>query len=52
MTQPDQYTLPEQPVAPAVERPEALFSATGAVIGLRAARARLVGGNRLVDVWL
>jgi hypothetical protein len=52
MTQPDQYTLPEQPVAPAVERPEALFSATGAVIGLRAARTRLVGGNRLVDVWL
>ncbi|WP_426503077.1 hypothetical protein ACPPVO_36395 [Dactylosporangium sp. McL0621] len=52
MTQPDQYTLPEQPMATPVERPKALFGAAGALIGLRAASTRLAGGSRLVDVWL
>lgn len=52
MTQPDQYTLPSQPTATAVERPKALFDDVAGVIGLRAATARLDGPNRLLDVWL
>ena len=52
MSDPDQYTLPEQPVATPVERPRALLAGTGGVIGLRAATARLAGGDRLLDVWL
>jgi hypothetical protein len=49
---PDQYTLPEQPVATPVERPKALFAGGDGVIGLRAASARQSNGNRLLDVWL
>jgi hypothetical protein len=49
---PDQYTLPEQPTATPVERPQALFAGRDGVIGLRAASARLAGTDRLVDVWL
>jgi hypothetical protein len=52
MTAADQYTLPEQPVATPVERPKALLQGDAGVIGLRAASARLSGGNRLLDVWL
>lgn len=55
MSELDQYTLPEQPVATAVERPKALFGGQDGVIGLRAASARLAGvagPDRLVDVWL
>lgn len=52
MSEPDQYTLPVQPVAAPVERPRALFDGTSGVIGLRAATARLAGPNRLLDVWL
>jgi hypothetical protein len=50
--QPDQYTLPSQPVASAVERPLALLRGAGGVVGLRAATARLDGPDRLLDVWL
>jgi len=49
---PDQYTLPEQPVATGVERPKALFDGVGGTLGLRAATTRLVGSTRLLDVWL
>jgi len=52
VTTPDQYTLPEQPTATPVERPKALFAGLDGVIGLRAAAARLAGGERLLDVWL
>lgn len=52
MTTPDQYTLPEEPVATPVERPKALFAGVNGVIGLRAASARLAGADRLLDVWL
>lgn len=52
MTSLDQYTLPEEPVATPVERPRALFADVNDVIGLRAASARLDGGDRLLDVWL
>jgi hypothetical protein len=52
VTTPDQYTLPEQPVATAVERPKALFDGVNKVIGLRAGACRLVGSNRVIDVWL
>jgi hypothetical protein len=49
---PDQYTLPEQPIATPVERPKELFAGVNGVIGLRAASARQSNGNRLLDVWL
>lgn len=52
MTAPDQYTLPEQPIAAAVERPKALVDGVNDVIGLRTGACRLVGGNRMIDVWL
>lgn len=49
---PDQYTLPEEPVAFPVKRPKALFDGVNGVIGLRAGTTRLTGGNRVSDVWL
>jgi hypothetical protein len=52
MTTPDQYTFPEEPTATPVERPKALFAASGGVIGLRAASVRLADGERFLDVWL
>jgi len=52
VTSPDQYTLPEEPVATPTERPKALFAGVNGVIGLRAASARLAGTDRLLDVWL
>lgn len=52
MTTPDQYTLPEQPVATPVERPKALFDDVDGVIGLRAGACRVAGASRVIDVWL
>jgi hypothetical protein len=52
VSNPDQYTLPEQPAATPVQRPKALFDGVNATVGLRAATARLTGANRLLDVWL
>jgi hypothetical protein len=41
-----------QPTCPPSARPEALFDPATPVHGLRAAQTRLVGADRLVDVWL
>ena len=46
----DNVTL--APTCPPSARPERLFDPTGGVHGLRAARARIAGPNRVVDVWL
>ncbi len=47
----DAWTLPEEPTASAVRRPEALFESS-TVIGLRAASATTSGAVRTVSVWL
>lgn len=49
---PDQYTLPQQPTATAVERPKELFDSVDNVVGLRAGTARLTAAGRVIDVWL
>ncbi len=48
----DAYTLPEQPVASAVLRPQALFAAPSTVIGLRAGSVVYDGLTRTLSVWL